>query len=181
MKHLSLLIFALVVAGCATGKMGRIEKPLDANAITKTTPIYVETVSSKDLMISGDKSGDAKKVAEIKAAIEHDYAAKIVEHLKEKGFNAQLATAPTKSGVTITGFVTKVENGSAAARYFVGMGAGSANMFADFMIVDKTKNTTLSKFQIIATSGGESGMGSYLTRFLNDGGKKVAEYIEKGK
>lgn len=181
MRHLKMLVLIVAFAGCATGKMGRIEQPLAEGAISKTTPIYVETISAKNMTVTGDKANDSKRTTEEKQAIEAEYAQKIVEHLRAKGFNAQLATAPVKTGVTISGTVTKVEHGSAAARFFVGMGAGSANMFADFMITDRAKNTTMSKFQVIATSGGTSGLGSYLNRFLNDGGKKVAEYVEKGK
>lgn len=176
-----LLVGILVLSGCATGKMGNIETPLAAGAISKTTPIYVEAVSTKDTFVSGDKSGNAKRVNEIKEKIATEYAGKIVEHLKKRGYNAQTADGPSKMGLTISGDATKVENGSAAARYFVGMGAGSSNLFTNFTITDNVKKATLAKFQIIATSGGESGVGSYLDRFLNDGGKKLAEYVETGK
>ncbi len=180
MKLAKIAIATLFLAACAHGKMGKVEQALQTGAVTKTTPIYVEKVSTTEAKFSGDKSGDAARVASEKASIENAYNMRIVDALKAKGFNASVANGPVTKGLVLSGKVTKVEHGSAAARIMVGMGAGSANMFTDFKLEDRTTKKVLSKFEVIATSGGTGGLqaaGSYLDAHLQDGSKKVAEYI----
>jgi hypothetical protein len=102
---------------------------------------------------------------------------RIVDALKAKGYNAIVAKEKVAKGIVLSGKVTKIGHGSGAARYFVGMGAGQANMMTDFLLEDRTAKKTLGKFEIIATSGAESRGGSYMERHLADGSKKVAEVI----
>jgi hypothetical protein len=178
MKRLAgLLPLLLVLGGCAHGKMGQVDQPLDDGAITKTTPIFVESVNAANASFSGDKSADIKRTTEEKDEIHDVYNQKIAEALRAKGYNAKYVTEPAKSGIVITGDVTKIEHGSGAARFFVGMGAGSANMYTNFKIEDRSATKTLSKFQIIATSGGSSSTTSFLDTHMADGAKKVAEFV----
>jgi PBP1b-binding outer membrane lipoprotein LpoB len=179
MKRLQLAFaLALFVAGCAHGKMGTVDQELQQGSFDKTAPIWVESINAKDTKFSGDKSADAKKTEATRTKIEQVYNQKIVDELVKKGYNAKVASGMMKKGIVLSGNVSKIENGSAAARYFVGMGAGSANMYTTFMLQDRGNNKTLSKFEIIGTSGGESGLGSYLDKHLEDGAKKTAEYID---
>ncbi len=55
-------------------------------------------------------------------------------------------------------------------------------MFTDFQLKDATTGKILSKFEIIATSGGNGGLqsaGGYIKAHLIDGSEKTAEYIAK--
>jgi hypothetical protein len=181
MKYLNWLAIASLLAACAHGKMGDISQPLNQGSIDKKTPIYVEAVSADDARFSGDKSGDVTRVAEEKSTIAGEFNRRIAEALRKRGYNAKAVNQPAKSGLVLTGKVTKVEHGSAAARILVGMGSGAANMFTDFKLEDRTAAKTLGEFQVIATSGGEGGLnasGSYVETHLNDGAKKTAEYID---
>lgn len=177
MRLLMAIALSLGFVGCAKGKMGKIDQEIDRSAVTKTVPIYVESISTKDTMFSGDKAGDLQRVKEEKTAIESRYHAMIVEALKKRGYNAQIAKGKEKAGLIVSGHIFKFEHGSAAARGFVGMGAGSSNLIGDFKVEDKAAGKTLSKFQVIGTSGGNSNMGSFLEAHLKDGSDKVAEYI----
>lgn len=176
--HLAVAALTLITIGCAHGKMGKVEQEMQTGSMDKSTPIFVEPITTKDVYISGDKSGNKDKMDSTKAKITEQFNRQLVEALNKKGFNAKLASGPVKSGVVLSGNVSKIENGSAAARYFVGMGAGSANMFTDFVLEDRAKSKVLSKFQIIATSGGESNWGGYLDKHMADGSKKTAEYLD---
>lgn len=178
MKHLLVLAAVLSFASCARGKLGVVEQELDRTAVSKTTPIYVESVSARDTVFTGDKSNDMGKVSGEKAEIEARYSLLIVGALKKRGYNAQLAKAPVKKGVVIGGNVTKFAHGSGAARYFVGMGAGSSNMFTNFTIEDRSFSKVLSKFEVIATSGARSDVSGFIDAHLSDGASKVADYIE---
>lgn len=181
MKAIQWFLISLALAACAHGKMGTIAQPLAKDAITKTTPIFVETVSTTEAKFTGDKATETARVNQEKSEIEARYSAMIVEQLRKKGFNATVAKGPVKTGVVLTGNVTLVQHGSAAARIFAGgMGAGSANMFTNFKLEDKTDGKVLSKFEVIATSGGRGGLaaaGSFLDAHLADGSQKVAQYI----
>jgi len=179
MQFICATVLALMAVGCAHGKMGAVDQALEQGSFDKSAPIYVESINAKDTKFSGDKSGDAKTTDAARAKIEHTFSQKIVDELTKKGYNAKVASGDMKKGIVLTGNVSKIENGSAAARYFVGMGAGSANMFTTFMLEDRDKKKTLSKFEIIGTSGAESKMGSYLDKHLDDGAKKTAEYIDQ--
>jgi hypothetical protein len=173
-----LLAMTLTMMGCAHGKMGAVDQELQTGAFDKTTPIYVEAIQSQDTVFSGDKSADPKTTDAARSKITQKYNQLIVDDLVKKGYNAKVAIGIMKKGTVLSGAVTKIENGSAAARYFVGMGAGSANMYTTFKLEDRERKKLLSKFQIIGTSGGESGLGSYMENHLADGAKKTAEYID---
>ncbi len=180
MKSLRYLLLSLALGACAHGKMGAIEQPLAAGVITKNTPIAVETVSANDAAFSGDKSGDVTRVNQEKREIESRFAQMIVSQLVKRGYKASVSEGTAKSGVVLSGKVTKIEHGSAAARIMVGMGAGSANMFTNFKLEDRTAGKMLSKFQVIATSGGRGGFmaaGSFMEAHLEDGSTKTAQYL----
>lgn len=177
MRLLSLLALGMLI-GCAHGKIEHVGQALEKGTITKDTQIYVEPISAKDATFSGDKSAESQKTGSAKNEIEENFNTKIALALTKLGYKATAVEAGKKDGIIITGKVAKVENGSAAARFFVGMGAGSANMYTNFTIVDRKKAKTLSTFEVVATSGGESNMGSYMEKHLLDGASKVAEFID---
>ncbi len=184
-RRMSWFLWFLILLGCAHGKMGQVDQALASGAITKTTPIYVEPVSAQNVKFSGDKAAETKRTDEEKATIQQRYNQQIAEALRKKGFNAKAVTERVNSGIVLVGSVSRFEHGSAAARMMVGMGAGSSNLFTDFKIEERGQAPkVLSKFEVIATSGGRGGWsagGSFMEAHLSDGAEKVAEYVEKSK
>ena len=180
MKNLIYLALVSLALGCASGKMGAIDKPLESGAISKKTPIFVMPVSTDNMRFYGDKADEKERTENERATIQNRFGGMIVAALSKMGYKAQTTDKPTKKGVLVKGNVTKFDHGSGAARAFVGMGAGSSNMFTDFEVVDmKTKNI-LTKFEVIATSGGRGGLsatGSFMEAHLVDGSEKVADYL----
>lgn len=175
---------AVYAAACAHGKMGQVSQPLDRSQVTKSTPIFVEPVSAQEATFSGDKAAEPGRVADEKRAIRDLYSKRIAEELRKRGYAAEAVDAPVKSGIVITGKVSRVEHGSAAARMLVGMGSGSANLYTNFRVEDRAQAKVLSRFEVIATSGGRGGLtaaGSFLDGHLTDGAEKVAEYIDGAK
>ncbi len=168
----------LILMGCAHGKMGHVEQPVGKNAIPAGATIHVVTIKADSAQISGDKAGDDNRVRSIKGEIASRFNREIAEQLRRKGFKAEAVENAPANGIVLSGKVTKIENGSAAARILVGMGAGSANMFTDFKLTNGAN--TLGKFEVIATSGGNGGFqaaGSYLNAHIIDGAEKAANYI----
>jgi Domain of unknown function (DUF4410) len=179
---LNWLIACALLVGCAHGKMGMVEHQLAHGALQKGETIYVEPISADAAAFSGDKAGDAQRVGEEKALIKSRFARQIADELRKKGFAAQAVTERPKSGVVLSGHVTRFEHGSAAARILVGMGAGSSNLYTDFELANVATKQVLSKFEVIATSGGNGGLqsaGGYIDAHLNDGAEKTAEYISE--
>jgi len=168
---------ASILTACAHGKMGNVDQQLTTGALNKSEMIYVMPIDTNSIELSGDHSKDAATVDKIKKTLNDKYRQEVVTQLHKEGFTAATAEKKPAKGKVLMGKVTKIENGSAAARWFVGMGAGSANMFTNFELTDGAKS--LTKFQVIGTSGGSSAMGSFLENHIMDSAKKTAEYLSK--
>jgi hypothetical protein len=178
MKFKTIILLAMLT-GCAHGKMGVVDQNLEQGSISPDQAIFVERVSANDVQISGDKAADAVKVSDEKAQIEQRFNRIIADDLRTKGFNAQAINGQATTGLVLTGKVTRFEHGSGAARFLVGMGAGSSNLYTDFQLTDVKTKKVLSKFEVIATSGGNSAPGGFISAHMTDGAKKVADYLSK--
>ncbi len=180
MNKLIWVLLSVVAIGCAHGKMGAVDQALEPGTVKKDTPIFVEVVKTSDMRVTGDKADDTQRINEEKEVIESRYHRMIADALRKKGYTVETGTAPKKGALVLSGKVTRFEHGSGAARFWVGMGAGSSNMFTDFVLEDRSAKKTLSKFEVIATSGGRGGAfaaGSFMEAHLEDGSNKAASYI----
>ncbi len=180
MKKLVGFIALLGLLGCAHGKMGMITKPLDHSKISKSAPLYVFPVTTKDIRFSGDKAEETPRLNEEKATINDRFHKMIVMELQKKGYNAKPAQSVADQGFGLKGNVSRFDHGSGAARALVGMGAGSSNMYTDFKVYDMSTKKVLAEFEVIATSGGRGGlsaMSSFMEAHLIDGSEQTAEYI----
>lgn len=179
---LSLGFFALLtvlLTSCAGAKIQSETTPLKEGAFSKADTIYVKPISADQATFSGDRSGDVTRVNEEKSVIKQRLSSEIIAQLKKRGFKAAPWSA-SQNGVVLHGTVTKFEHGSAAARGFVGMGAGSSNLFVP-MKLSKGRET-IAEFEVVATSGGRGGvfsMSSFMDAHISDAGEKTAEYIAK--
>lgn len=172
----------LILVGCAHGKMGVVEQPLTKGTIPTSAVIYVLPISAQGAKFSGDHASKTEKVNAEKEEILQEFNKALVAQLKRHGFKSKAVNEKPKSGIVLSGNVTRFEHGSAAARIFVGMGAGSSNLYTDFKLTDSTNEKVLSIFEIIATSGGNSGLqsaGGYIKAHINDGAERAAEYIAR--
>jgi hypothetical protein len=179
---LRLILLAAILSGCAHGKMGVVDQELPKGSIGANQTIFVEIVSTAQTQFSGDKSQEAVKISDEKAQIEDRFNRMIANELRKKGFKPEAINNHAKSGLALTGKVTRFEHGSAAARIMVGMGAGSSNLYTDFVLTDLQAGKPISKFEVIATSGGNGGFqasGGYISAHLTDGAEKVADYLSK--
>jgi hypothetical protein len=180
MFKLSLLAIAALMVGCAHGELGKVDQELDRSRITKTTPIFVEPISTKTAAFEGYDENDGDKKSSDVRKVESNYASQIAKALRDQGYHANAVSTPVKSGIVITGKVSMIDRGSAAKRMWLGMGAGASNLDTYFTIEDRTQRAVLSKFEIKATSGGRGGLsstGSFIDEHMSDGGEKVADFI----
>lgn len=177
MRYTLVALLSLFAFGCAHGKMGVIEQPLKKEAIASDRIIYVIPVNVDNARIKGDKANDQQRISEIKSELRARVHREIANDLRKKGFKAEAVDTVPKAGLILEGKVTQIDNGSGATRFWVGFGAGSANMFTDFKLYNKNGDETLTKFEIIATSGGNSRPSSFLEAHIEDCASKTAEYI----
>lgn len=180
MFKISLLAIVALMIGCAHGELGKVDQELDHSRITKTTPIFVEPISTTTATFEGYDENDGDKKTSDLRKIKNSYASEIAKALRDQGYHANAVSAPVKKGIVISGNVTMIDRGSAAKRMWVGMGAGASNLSTDFTIEDRTQHKVLAKFEIKATSGGRAGLasaGSFIDEHMSDGGEKVADFI----
>jgi hypothetical protein len=181
MKKLLVLISVSLLVSCANGKLGRVEQPLEKDSLSKSEVIYIEPISAMETTFSGDKSTEEERLTEERKKIESTYDRQIADALIAKGFNVKVGKAPTKSGKVIAGKVTRFDHGSASGRFWMGaFGVGASKLYTDVKIHDNSTGKTLALFEVIATSGGRGGiiaLGSFIDSHLNDGSKKIAQYI----
>jgi hypothetical protein len=180
MFKVSFLALVVFMLGCAHGELGKVDQELDRTLITKTTPIFVEQISTKSAAFEGYDENDADKKSSDVKKVEANYASEIAKALREQGYQANAVSTTAKAGIVITGDVKTIDRGSAAKRMWVGMGAGSSNLDTNFTIEDRTQRKVLSKFEVKATSGGRGGLasaGSFIDEHMSDGGEKVADFI----
>lgn len=180
MLKVSLLAATALMVGCAHGQLGKVDQELDHSKITKSTPIFVEPISTKKAAFEGYDQNDGDKKSSDLRKIENNYASEIAKELRDQGYHANAVSGPAKSGIVITGNVTMIDRGSAAKRIWIGMGAGASNLETDFTIEDRTQRKTLAKFEIKATSGGRAGLssaGSFIDEHISDGAEKVADFV----
>lgn len=173
----------LTLIGCAGAKIKNERVALKADAISRTDVILVKEISADKAVFSGDKSGEKDRVDQEKKQIKMMLHDEIANALRKQGFvNAKVYSpgAATANAVIVDGSVTAFEHGSAAGRMFVGMGAGSSNMFVDLKVT-RGKNL-LTDLQVVATSGGRGGvfsMGSFMKAHVEDAAKQTAKYFDK--
>ena len=180
MFKVSLLALVTLMMGCAHGELGKVDQQLDHSRIKKTTPIFVEPISTKMAAFGGYDANDGDKKSSDIRKIETNYASQIARELRDQGYHASAVSGPVKEGIVIKGNATMIDRGSAAQRIWVGMGAGASHLDTYFTIEDRTQRKVLAKFEIKATSGGRGGFssaGSFMDEHILDGAEKVADFI----
>jgi hypothetical protein len=126
----------------------------------------------------------------------HNYTIEIQRELAteltaSKAFSQVLDTVPTTppaDTLMVSGRITEVEKGSAAARWIVGFGAGRAHMTTEFELKDASGNQ-LGTYSVRKTYAGGAGIGGAGFLDMDDLAKKLgtaaadslAEWAKTGK
>ncbi len=143
------LVLALVVAGCTTTTI----KP---QVLHKPAATY-------DAVIVGDLKIDGELWQHLLPHFRHAMVQKLRE---SKAFGKvlvakkNLSPVAPPSSVVVSGRITKIDKGSAAARILIGFGAGRAKAQGEFTIRDYAGNT-LVKFGAVESYSGGAGIGGW--------------------
>ncbi len=130
------------------------------------------------------KTFSAVAVAEVAGSDElwHNYTVEIrreltAELIASKAFSQVLDPVPTPlpaDALVISGHITEVHKGSAAARWLVGMGAGRAYLTAEFELKDAS-GKQLGTYSVRKTYAGGAGIGGAGFIDMDDLAKKLGK------
>jgi hypothetical protein len=175
---LSFALMLVVTSGCVRAKIKDERFPIRPGSIAKSEVINVKRIDVDKAQFKGDKADDATRIAQEKRMLNQLLADQLIVDLKKRGFVGAKHFEQGSNGVLLEGTVTLFDHGSGAARYLVGMGAGSSNLHIDVKLTRDTE--TLADFTVVATSGGRGGidaMGSFLEAHITDASEKITDYI----
>ena len=155
---------AWLLVGCATGHIGQLAVPLAPNQIAKTDTILVKDFDAAKAVFKGDYSNVAEKVEAGRTRLPVLISEQLVLHLTKNGYSAKKYSAEAQgNAVVVEGVVNLVDHGSAAARFWIGMGSGMSGVHTDVKVYragDPSKPLAELK-DVSGTSGGAGGFSGY--------------------
>ena len=181
----SCLFLAVAVAGCASGRVVAVVKPLPPGTVSKATELLVKPFAIEKAVFSGDNADIPAVVERQKKRIPAELVQTLVTTLLRSGYRARRYTADagTAGAVVIDGSFTHVNHGSGAARAWVGLGAGAAWMLSDVKLYRADKPAeTLAEFKVESSSGGRGGLlaaGDFTTTNLVDLARSIVKFLDQ--
>jgi hypothetical protein len=178
----SLLVVAMAMSGCATGKIEQVRTGLTGR-IPKTDQIYVKDFDASKAVFKGDYSDVPEKVALQQERIPMIISEAIIDRLQHERYDARKFSAQTPSdALVVDGEITLVDSGSAAARFWVGVGAGRSTVRANVRLYRASDPArTIANLQLAGISGGRGGFTGYedwVAINAKDLGTKLAKYLD---
>jgi hypothetical protein len=176
------LVCALALSGCATGKVEQVRTGLQSGRISSTDQVYVKDFDASKAEFKGDYSDVPEKVAVQRGRVPVIISDAITRELQKRGYNAKKYSPDAgPDAVVVDGEVTLVDSGSGAARFWVGMGAGSSTVRANVKVYRASAVANpLADLQMAGTSGGAGGFGGYqdwVAANSKDLAIKLAKYL----
>jgi hypothetical protein len=136
---------ALLLVAAACGAPPRVtQAPLAPDAAITVLP-FAPPASVTDYPISATALGG-------------DFATRVVEELRRRGRAAELADEAVAGASTVSGQLLRVDGGSHAKRFWIGLGAGRASVSAEGTVT-RPDGTTLATFRERRSSSGEAELG----------------------
>ncbi|PIU19170.1 MAG: hypothetical protein COT18_08915 [Elusimicrobia bacterium CG08_land_8_20_14_0_20_59_10] len=155
----------LLLGGCAGGNLLTVRVDRIINRPPENQPIIVRPFRVNSAQVLGDKSNVESAMEGTKDRVKSNIQSFLIEELQNAGFNAMAynpKARPPKDGLLLDGIVRKIDNGSTAARFWVGMGAGSATIIATIRITRSDNNKdVLAEFDAAGSTKGEGGWSAY--------------------
>src|SRR5262245_22594045 len=183
-KLAATLCVAFCLAGCGTTstlKPAQVDRPMDFSAFSKVVVRDFE-----------DKATEHEKPARQEAKrremqrVSRDFADRLASEIEKKAiFQTVLRSGPEdESTLLISGNVSRYEEGSATARFLVGMGAGSSYFDASVEFRQGYTRALLGTIKADKNSwvlGGGLAAGQTPEIFMQEAAMKVANEVQKAK
>ncbi|MFU8832402.1 MAG: DUF4410 domain-containing protein [Wenzhouxiangella sp.] len=179
-----LMAGALLLQGCGTTSG---LKPADEAQVLDLSGY--DRVVVLDFADQTNKSGlkaDKRAVYEAKtAAATRTFADLIAAEIRKTGAYAEVLREPTgEPSIMVTGTIIGYKEGNAAARFLVGMGAGSSYFDAEVLFSDLISSQRLAEVKVDKNSwalGGGLAAGQTVEHFMQGAAKKIARELAEAK
>lgn len=174
------MVFAIVLTGCATAVIHQAQVSSGLNLAAESGTIYVKDFDASRAVFKGDYSDVAEKVAAQRARLPGVITKEMIDYLAKNGRRAvRYDGGASSAGLIVDGVVTEVDAGSGAARFWVGMGAGSSRVKANVRVY-RTSNTStpIAALEIEGHSGGRGGLTGYAD-WIGTNSKDIALKVGK--
>jgi len=167
----------VALAACVLTSCGTTTplKSAQGEAITSTRRFSKVTV--QDFKLSAPEVGEKVNASKVY------FADRIATEIRKTGKFSSVGrnSKPDSDTLVINGVITKYEEGNAAMRFFIGMGAGSSFFEADVNFRDN-KGMTIGKIKVDKNSwalGGGIAAGQNPETFMNGASDKIAAEAAK--
>ncbi len=176
-----LALFGLAGCGTISGlKSPDGKSPVNLSAYNQVlVHDFVDKATEKETKNPQEKAQDLKRVT-------HEFPDLIASETRKTGAFQQVTRegAADATSLVIDGEITRYERGSAAARLWVGMGAGSSYLDALIQFREGGTGNLLATMDVNKNSwggGGALAAGQTADSFMEEAAKKVAEELQKAK
>ena len=159
------------------------EKIKTDEGIGKDEVIGVKPFNYDDVSYDNVDDEEMKKMKRVLPEIQEKLAKSIKFAIEDRGFDAFVISenkGADKADLILEGEITKVNLGSAAARFWVGMGAGQAGITVTGRIKDAKTGDVLFEFEHENTSGLSGGeKWTMVLHEAEDLGDKIGDFVKK--
>lgn len=191
MFGVAVLIGGAILAGCGTTtplqSTGGAEAAIDLSGYDRVVVTRFTNEATSSKAFKGKDADEKRRAHQADAdAASNTIADMIVaELIKTSAFESvERGDAAQPGALWIDGRITRYEKGNAAARLFIGMGAGSSYFDAVVNIKDAGSGDMLGTVVIDRNSwvlGGGVAAGQSVEGFMQSGAKKVADELQAAK
>ena len=181
-----LLMTLIFLAGCGTTSGLRVsDTKLLPNLSRYSNIVILSFTDSTNKKIKDEKEKLAYEDAVLMAG--RNFADRITGEIRKMGIFAEVSRGlkpAAEETVVISGVITRYEEGSAAMRFWIGMGAGSSYFDADVKFSDNISQEELGIVKVDKNSwwlGGGLASGQTVEAFMQVAAEKIAKELVKAK
>jgi len=187
MKKLLLLVLIAVLAVPAVSFAKSLddEKVLTDKSLHGYKSIGIKLFSTDDVEYKNVDDEEMRRMKSFKEDVQEKLAKTLVRNLKDDDINAFIIDPDGKNAgkadMIIEGRITEINLGSAATRWFVGLGAGGAGLTVKGELKDAKTGETLAKFEHENSSGLRDTHDKWemVLHEAQDLGDKLTEFVQK--
>ncbi len=177
----------LGIFGCGGGSVSPVSKDSSLSPSLSILPrpnlFLVKDFEIKDATFSGSNIDDTSFISAQRRRIPEELKNNILEQFAQRNLTAQAYSKDalnTPDALVVDGSITDIDNGSGAARFLIGFGAGKAKIKAKVKVYNnRDPNIMLAEFGAEGSSQGNINPEDMTSSNLSYLAKTIADYIEK--
>ena len=173
-----LVVLCVATACSGGGRPKSIILDIPDHSLSRSNFFFVKDFDTSSTLFKGDYTDIPERVNSERSKIPVMITSDLIAQLQLNGFRAQkYETAPTQEGeLIIDGDVFEVDHGSAASRFWIGMGAGASSIKTHVRIYKANGNILIGDYTFVSSSGAKGG-GLAWQDFVSDNARRIAYSI----